>query len=77
MVKVLLEHKGVETNTRTLSGWTPLSLATARGHEAVVRVLLAKDDINLDLKDNSGQTPLLTAVQNRREGVVNWLARTS
>lgn len=37
---------------------SPLSWATERGHEAVVRRLLAHSDVDSDLEDVNGQTPL-------------------
>lgn len=55
-VKELLD-RGVDVNTRSESGVTPLMLACAEGQIDVVKLLLARGaDVNV--KDNSGRTAL-------------------
>jgi Ankyrin repeats (3 copies) len=52
---------------------TPLWLAAANGHEAVVRLLVARDDVEADSKDVDGRTPLWQAAANGHEAVVRLL----
>jgi ankyrin repeat protein len=60
-VVLLLANDKVSLDSKDKDGQTPLSLAAARGHEAVVRLLLGKDDVDPDSKDKYGQTPLSNA----------------
>ncbi|OAA74311.1 Ankyrin repeat-containing domain protein [Akanthomyces lecanii RCEF 1005] len=70
-------------------GQTPLTLAAANGHAAVVKLLLATnghtavvklllatDKVNVNAKDSSGQTPLSRAAENGHEAVVKLLLAT-
>lgn len=61
VVKILLETKGIDPNSRdNVSKSTSLLRAAAKGHEEVVRLLFAHSvDPNLD--DKYGRTPLLWA----------------
>jgi hypothetical protein len=40
--KLLLTTGKADVNSKNRYGWTPLSLATSNGHEAVVKMLLAR-----------------------------------
>jgi ankyrin repeat protein len=53
-------------------GRTPLSWATGRGHEAVVKLLLEKG-VDMKFKDWCGWTPLWRAAENGHEAVVKLL----
>ena len=48
------EHIDVDIDPKDSFGWTPLSLAAEKGHEAVVKLLLAtgKVDVNNSKDDN-------------------------
>ncbi|RYP07916.1 hypothetical protein DL765_008986 [Monosporascus sp. GIB2] len=56
--------------------WTPLWLAVANGHEAVVNLLLGTGEVDPDAKDNSGRTPLGVAAENGYETIVKLLFDT-
>ena len=62
-----------DVNARDLDGDTSLSLAAARGQEAVVRLLIERDDIEVDLKGFYNRTPLLLAAKNGHEAIVQLL----
>jgi ankyrin repeat protein len=48
VVKLLLEHSGIDVNFEDKRHWTPLSYAAEKGHEPIVRLLLEHDDINVN-----------------------------
>ncbi|KND92754.1 Inversin [Tolypocladium ophioglossoides CBS 100239] len=56
---------------------TPLSLASARGNEAVVRLLLEREDIDVNPRDEMGQTPLLIATEQGHVEIVRLLLAKS
>lgn len=66
---------GRNSDVDITDGWdqTPLWLATANGHEAVVKLLLAAPRINVNAIDRFGQTPLGRAAENGHEAVVRLL----
>jgi ankyrin repeat protein len=73
VVRLLLK-KSANTEVKIEDSWavTPLWVAAANGHEAVVGLLLEKG-ANIEAKDNlRGQMPLWWAKQNGHEVVV-WL----
>jgi hypothetical protein len=56
---MLLADRGdVDADSRDESGYTPLSWAAARGHEASVKLLIDRDDTDADSKDIKDRTPL-------------------
>ena len=74
MVKLLLERKDVNPNTRdTKYGQTPLVWAADKGHEEIVKLLLGQKDVNPNSSSESGRTPLLCAAENGHDGIVNLL----
>ena len=74
IVKLLLERKAVNPNTRdTMGGLTPLSWAAECGHDSTVKLLLERKDINPNSSSESGRTPLSRAARSGHEGVVKLL----
>jgi hypothetical protein len=73
VVKLLLARDGVDPDSKSRNGLTPLSWAAEKGDEAVVKLLLARDGVDPDSKSNSGQTPLAWAAENGHEAVVELL----
>jgi hypothetical protein len=73
LVRLLLESKGVEPDSKDSGGQTPLSWAAGNGHEAVVRLLLDSKGVEPDSKDSGGRTPLSWAAGNGHEAVVRLL----
>jgi ankyrin repeat protein len=71
-VEELLLENGIEVDSKSQNGRTPLWYAAGNGHEAVVKLLLDKG-VDVDSRDNDGRTPLLWAAENRHEAVVKLL----
>jgi hypothetical protein len=71
--KLLLATNGVEVNSKSKSGWTPLSYAAEMGHEVVVKPLLATDGVEANSKNKSGRTSLSYVAEMRHEAVVKLL----
>jgi ankyrin repeat protein len=69
-VKLLVERDDVEADSKDWYGWTLLSWAAEKGHEAVAQALLARDGVDLDPKDAFGQTPLSRVTAHGHEAVV-------
>ena len=71
-VKKLLAEDGVDVNQADKNGWTPLYVASEKGHTEVIKVLLhAGADVNQARKD--GVTPLNVASQRGRTGTTAFL----
>ena len=47
---------GIDVNSKDKDGWTALSLATWKEHEAIVKLLLGADGIDVNSK-NEGHDP--------------------
>ncbi|KAI9737778.1 MAG: hypothetical protein M1834_009146 [Cirrosporium novae-zelandiae] len=72
VVRLLLEEKDVEPDSRNDSGHSPLWWAAQNGHEEVVKMLLDRK-VQPDCKDPVGRTPLSFAAQNGHKEVVRLL----
>ncbi|KAF2133116.1 ankyrin [Dothidotthia symphoricarpi CBS 119687] len=72
-VKLLLESRKVDVNSKDRDGGTPLWWATRYGHEGVVQALLGTGKVQADSKDQDGLTPLSQAVKNRHNVVAELL----
>ena len=68
------EGRGAGAEQRTAFGATALVLASARGHEAVVRLLLARG-ARCEARNELGNTALHSAVAGNHAGVVALLLR--
>lgn len=69
----LLFKVGVEWGHQDKCGWTPVTLAVAGGHKAMVQALFSGPyvhNIDINSKDGIGQTPLLTAVRRGNKAMV-------
>ena len=53
--------RGADVNTRTEDGWTPLMLATIKGHTEIVQALL-KQGADVNARNKKGWTALMFAV---------------
>lgn len=76
LVRLLLQHPGINVNQATEQGSYPLFLACANGHVEVVKELLLDPrvtDINIPIRQNGGQTPLWSAARQGRLDLVKWL----
>jgi len=74
-LKVLVETKNADVNSRGYDKRTPLHIAAAEGHQLVVEYLVSKGaDVNA--KDRLGRTPLDDARFSSFEGIVNFLTKS-
>ncbi|KAK4251198.1 hypothetical protein C7999DRAFT_37810 [Corynascus novoguineensis] len=68
-----LVDKGTPPDLQNYYGVTPLGIASAGGHEAVVQVLLATDSVDVNVRSADGQIPLFWAAANGHSKVVKLL----
>jgi ankyrin repeat protein len=68
-----LVENGADSNATDFRGQTPLSLAAASGHSAIVEMLLGKDNVDPDYKDEGGRTPLSWAAEKGYRTIVKML----
>ena len=69
----LLFDQSADVDAKDNSGWTPLSRAAEKGHEAIMQQLLATEKVDVDVKDNFGWTPLSYTAERGHEPVVELL----
>jgi ankyrin repeat protein len=69
-VKLLVERDDVEADSKDWYGWTPLSRAAEKGHEALAQALLARDGVDSDSKDAFSQMLLSQATAHGHEAAV-------
>jgi ankyrin repeat protein len=50
-MQLLLEHDGVDANSKDNDGRAPLQRAAENGHEAVVKLLLKRDSVDANSID--------------------------
>ena len=72
VVAMLLVEPGVDVNQADNRGVTPIMIASAKGHAAVVSMLLASG-IDVNLAMNTGVTSLLIASEKGHAEVVSML----
>lgn len=73
IVRLLMQQRHVEINSRDSNNQSPLLIAAEHGHEAVVRLLISDDEIDVDSRDSDYRTPLLLAAKCGRDAVVKLL----
>ena len=73
MVKLLLDRKEVNPDSRDDDGETPLWHAAEGGHENIVKLLLDQKNVNPDPRGRGGRTALWCAALGGHEGVVKLL----
>jgi ankyrin repeat protein len=71
-VKLFLTH--IHPDSMDESGQTPLTLAAAHGHDAIVKLMTAMDNVNPDFMDSQGKTALMWAGKSGHESVVRLKA---
>ena len=72
---LLSDQPEINVNWTNEDHWTPLIVASLRGHVEVVKLLLAHPDININLRSNSGSTPILLGCWNGKVSVVEVLLK--
>ena len=73
VVKLLLEQKGVNPDSKDYWGRTPLLEAASKGHEEIVRLLLQRENVNPNSQDKAGISPLWGAVHGGHPEIVRLL----
>ena len=73
VVKLLLHKEGVDPDSKSIYGRTPLSWAAVEGREVVAKLLLDKEGVDPDYRDSSGWTPLSWAAMQGHPAVVKLL----
>ncbi len=76
VVKILLDTRKVDVNSKDSDGQTPLWWAALNGQDGVVKVLLDTGKVDVDSKANDGRTPLSRAAGSGQETVVKMLLET-
>jgi ankyrin repeat protein len=79
VVEELLKKIGINPHSVDRSDRTPLSWASAKGHEATVRLLIESGKVgnaSLRQRDKSGRTPLSWAAESGHETVVGQLLKS-
>ncbi|KAI2694773.1 hypothetical protein CBS147372_9612 [Penicillium roqueforti] len=61
IVRLLVQHPGIELNAQDQDGYTALAWAADRGHGAVITTLMEREEINKDLMTAGGWSPLMLA----------------
>jgi ankyrin repeat protein len=57
-VSLLLDKEGIDVNQAKNYGWTPLSVASEKGHSECMSLLLGKQGIDVNQALDNGSTPL-------------------
>ncbi|KAF0719424.1 Aste57867_1057 [Aphanomyces stellatus] len=72
-VQELLQHVNVNVNIQNKDGWTPLLLASAAGHNAIVTALLTCPSLNVNLScghhHDGGKTAIFLACELGHESI--------
>ncbi|GIJ98169.1 hypothetical protein Aspvir_000284 [Aspergillus viridinutans] len=64
-------HGHIDVDCKDEDGRTPLSLASEKGHLAIVKLLLSQDTVDVNSADTVGRTPLSWATTNG-DDAVTW-----
>lgn len=72
IVSILLSQPGVDIDSTSSSGETPLMQAAMNGHESTVRLLLA-DGANVNVQDHLGRSLLSVAAESGQPAMVKFL----
>ena len=75
IVKLLLDRKEVNPDSRDMYDRAPLCRAAKGGHEGIVKLLLDRKEVNPDSRDKYDRTPLWHAADRGHEGIVKLLQR--
>ncbi|KAF5846756.1 hypothetical protein GGP41_004773 [Bipolaris sorokiniana] len=73
IVRMLLNHTGIDINPRDILGRTPTWWAAIDGHRAVVRLLLETSKVKVNLPNDNGSTPLFVAADAGHLEIVELL----
>jgi ankyrin repeat protein len=73
-VRRLLSNPGIDVNEGCSPfGWTPLTIASASGYTAIVKLLLTDPGIDVNQPNNGGYTALMTASREGHTAIVKLL----
>ncbi|KAJ2978056.1 hypothetical protein NUW58_g7615 [Xylaria curta] len=76
IVKILLDTKKLDINSRDQNGLTALSIAASYGRNTIVELLLDTTETDIDSQDENGLTALSFAAMNGHEAVVKLLLKS-
>jgi ankyrin repeat protein len=76
VVKLLLETRKVNVNSKDSENMTLFSYAARYGYEAVLKLFLEAGQAKINSRDNMGRTPLSWATALGHVGVVKLLLET-
>ena len=73
VVKLLLSQEGVDVNSMSKSGFTPLSMAAWYGREAIATSLLDHQGIQINIRNNLDQTHFIIALESGHSRIAQIL----
>lgn len=73
ILKLLIDTKGLEIDSRDGDGRTVLSFASTYGSKAALKLILESGKVDVNSRDREGLSPLLHAASGGREAVVSLL----
>jgi uncharacterized protein len=76
IVRLLLDHHGVDVNIRGEDGWTPLHVASYLNYFDIVQALLDRG-ADVHMRSDQGRTPFQEAQRRGRREIMRLLSEYS
>lgn len=71
IIKILINHKGINLNFKDRCGHTPLMHAISKGKVEIAKILLKSDSLKINDINNNGLTALDVAIKELNSDLVN------